>query len=333
MVINRASIIPEEANTLNSGSTSLKLRSDFKQDMSSSYSPSLNQMSSIGFEQVANIQRGVGVMCAGGDGSLRRDRQRFEQLLMNDVACNKLFGATRNVTDAAAPVPNALLDATSASDNTQLCAACTTTAPTTTSCVNPFVLAAAALSMQQQQNTTTQQPQFAWNANTNTSDEQQLNSSSYFQQLHAHAQQVMLLQQLITAQQLLSAATQSSSNQQHADQQWLSQSLSQPSATNFNVNLLRRGSLSSSTASSYASSSSCASSPILLNNSDEEISELSAQSQQTDHDTTSPFRETVLSSQDDDRFMMDSLIELRKDLSEKESIAVAVLAGMAACQR
>ncbi|CAG9535322.1 unnamed protein product [Cercopithifilaria johnstoni] len=35
----------------------------------------------------------------------------------------------------------------------------------------------------------------------------------------------------------------------------------------------------------------------------------------------------------DEDLMIDSLMEERKDLSEKESIAVAVLAGMAACQR
>ncbi|VDN86017.1 unnamed protein product, partial [Brugia pahangi] len=35
----------------------------------------------------------------------------------------------------------------------------------------------------------------------------------------------------------------------------------------------------------------------------------------------------------DEDLMIDSLMVERKDLSEKESIAVAVLAGMAACQR
>ncbi|VDM45209.1 unnamed protein product [Toxocara canis] len=187
---------------------------------------------------------------------------------------------------------------------------------------NPFIVAAV-LNMQQnlaaslglQSSAAT--AQLPWN-----SSPQALSAMlPYLQQLHAHAQQAALTQQLIAAQQAAAAAA--TQQQQHqmaaavshtplsAPQQWLSPP---PSAT--------------------ASIPDNASSPLLLNGDESysSLSEISDLSPRPRGDVISPFKETPLLISDED-LMIDSLIEERKDLSEKESIAVAVLAGMAACQR
>lgn len=187
---------------------------------------------------------------------------------------------------------------------------------------NPFIVAAA-LSMQQnlaaslgiQPNAAT--AQLPWNESP-----QALTAMlPYLQQLHAHAQQAALAQQLIAAQQAAAAAVTQQQHQQMANavpqtplaapQQWLSPP---PSAT--------------------ASIPDNASSPLLLNGDESysSLSEISELSPQPRGDVISPFKEPSLLFTDED-LVIDSLIEERRDLSEKESIAVAVLAGMAACQR
>uniref|UniRef100_A0A914ZSF6 Homeobox domain-containing protein n=1 Tax=Parascaris univalens TaxID=6257 RepID=A0A914ZSF6_PARUN len=265
-----------------------------KTDISQEASPHVP----VGFQQATDLHRPV------TSPSLMPDRQRIAQTSMD----------TELLPTPPTLAPSSLTAAFSS-------AAVALTAAAAQS-ANPFIVAAA-LSMQQnlaaslgiQTNATT--AQLPWNESP-----QALTAMlPYLQQLHAHAQQAALAQQLIAAQQAAAAAVTQQQHQQMANtvpqtplaapQQWLSPP---PSAT--------------------ASIPDNASSPLLLNGDESysSLSEISELSPQPRGDVISPFKEPSLLFTDED-LVIDSLIEERRDLSEKESIAVAVLAGMAACQR
>lgn len=199
----------------------------------------------------------------------------------------------------ATPPAYAALSPLASFTNVSAAAALTAAAAQAT---NPFLLAAA-LGIQQ-----SAAAALPWSPNAQSL----ATMMPYLQQLHAQ-QQAALAQQIVAHH--VAAAQQMASvshpvGPQHPPQQWLSPP---PSAASIPDNT---------------------SSPLFLNSEESysSLSEISELSPRPRGDVISPYKEPSLLLTDEE-FMIDSLIEERKDLSEKESIAVAVLAGMAAYQR
>uniref|UniRef100_A0A0R3RV41 POU domain protein n=1 Tax=Elaeophora elaphi TaxID=1147741 RepID=A0A0R3RV41_9BILA len=286
------------------------------------------------FQQVPDINRSLASPCSPSD------QRRIPQSTLDNKLLPTPPAYTPSPLNAAAAAA-----AAAAAGNLPAAIAAAAAAQTT----NPFLLAAALGLQQQPQNVSSTLP---WinNAQSFTA------MLPYLQHLQAQVQQQaqaqVALAQQIAAQQAANlhqqfktaaaaaaaAHTSLLSQQQQQQLQTQSQWLSPPPSVPPQISAVRQ----TTTCPSPLFPAGAESTSSLL-----ELTELSPRLHPEPHPPSPPTssssslyndeKQQQLQQQQqflfDEDLMIDSLMEERKDLSEKESIAVAVLAGMAACQR
>ncbi|EJD74281.1 hypothetical protein LOAG_18384 [Loa loa] len=290
-------------------------------------------ISNTSFQQVPDVNRSLTSPCS------LPDQRRIPHSTTVD---NKLLPTPPAYT----PSPLNAMAAAAATGNLPAAIAAAAAAQT----ANPFLLAAA-LGLQQQQQPQNASPTFPWISNAQSFTAM----LPYIQHLQAQVQQQaqaqVALAQQIAAQQAANlhqqfktiaaaaaaAHTSLISQQQQQQQQPQPQShwLSPPPSVPPQISAIRQ----TTTCLSPLLPAAAESTSSLL-----EFTELNPRPHPEPQPPSPPASSSSSLYNDekqqqqqqflfDEDLMIDSLMEERKDLSEKESIAVAVLAGMAACQR
>ncbi|KAL3998943.1 hypothetical protein ACH3XW_17135 [Acanthocheilonema viteae] len=296
-------------------------------------------ISNTTFQQVPDINRSLASPCSPPD------QCRIPQSTLD----NKLF----TISPAYTPFPlNAAAVAAAAAGNLPVAIAAAAAAQT----ANPFLFAAALGLQQQPQNASST---FPWITNAQSFTAMLPYLQHLQTQVQQQAQAQVVLAQQIAAQQAANLHQQfktvaaaaaaahtsllSQQQQQHQQPQPHSQWLSPPPSVPPQISTLRQTATCPSPLLPAGAESTSSS---LL-----ELTELSPPLHPEPQQPPSPPASSSSSLYNDEKqqqlqqqqqqqqflfdedLMIDSLMEERKDLSEKESIAVAVLAGMAACQR